>query len=116
MTSQPDRTEAGPQRAGAPPSQQVSWWSTYTFITATLAQANLGPLPAAGTPAWCELADGDSRKMLALAISGTHHALRVEIAQEQRAEASKNISAAADWPSVARSIRRRDTAYIRRSA
>lgn len=111
------KEEAGPTWAGAPPSQQVSWWSTYTFITAAVSQANLGPLPTAGTPPWCELSDGDPRKMLALAISGTHHALRVEVAQEQQAEASKAIAAAADWPAIARSIRRHKAAHIpRRSA
>ena len=117
IQSPSSRKEAGPQWAGAPPSQQVSWWETHEFYQAALAQANVGPLPWPGTPAWCELASGDPRKMLALASFGVHHALRVEAAQEQRAEASKAIAAAADWSAVARGIRRHSEAYIpRRSA
>jgi hypothetical protein len=36
-------------------SQQRDWWSTHEFLEAYLAQANLGPIPAAGTPNWCAL-------------------------------------------------------------
>ncbi|PJE07944.1 DUF2742 domain-containing protein [Mycobacterium sp.] len=92
--------------AGAPPSQQVSWWETHEFYQAALAQANVGPLPWPGTPAWCELAAGDPRKMLALASFGVHHALRVETAQEVECAASRAISAAQDWGAVARSMMR----------
>jgi hypothetical protein len=86
-------------------SQQVSWWETHRFIEAVLAQANLGPLPWAGTPTWCELSDGDPRKLLAIAIAGEHHVLRVEACQEARAQASHAISAAADWTQISREIR-----------
>lgn len=106
--------EAGPQRAGAPPSQQRSWWPVHEFLEAVLQQANCGPLPAAGTPSWCELADGDPRKLLAVAIDGEHHVLRVETAQEQCAEASKVIAAAVDWPQISREIRRRSVVRIPR--
>lgn len=105
--------EAGP-RAGIPLSQEVSWWSTHLFIEALLAQANCGPLPMAGTPAWCALADDDPRKLLALAAAGEHHVLRVETAQEARAQASKAVASAVDWPRVARRMRHRSEAYIPR--
>lgn len=110
--------EAGPQRAGAPLSQQRDWWPVHQFLEAVVAQANHGPIPAAGTAAWCALADGDPRKLLSVAIDGSHHVLRVETAQEAAAEASKAIAAAEDWPAVARRIHRgRGPAYIpRRSA
>lgn len=88
-------------------SRQVTWEPVNAFLEATLKQANVGPLPWAGTPAWCELADGDPRKLLALAVSGEHHVLRVEHAQIARAEASRAIAGAADWPRVAREIRQR---------
>lgn len=91
-------------------SRQVSWWPCHEFITAAVAQANYGPLPAAGTPAWCEMADGDPRKLLALAVDGEHHVLRVETAQAARAEASRAIAAAADWSAVAREVQQRTDA------
>lgn len=111
------KEEAGPQRAGAPPSQQRAWWPVRQFLEAVVAQANYGPIPAAGTPSWCALSDGDPRKLLAVAIDGEHQVLRIETAQEQRAEASKAIAGSADWPQIARDIRSRKAAYIpRRSA
>lgn len=96
-------------------SRQVSWWPCHEFIAAVVAQANVGPIPLAGTPAWLTLADDDPRKLLALAQAGEHHVLRLDLAQEAAAEASKTIAAAEDWPSVARCIRRgRGPAYIPR--
>ncbi|MDI3314488.1 MAG: DUF2742 domain-containing protein [Mycobacterium sp.] len=97
--------------ATCPESRQVSWWSVHTFIESILSQANCGgPLPLAGTPGWCALADGDPRKLLALAVAGEHHVLRMETAQEALAEASKDIAAAADWPAIAAEITQRRTA------
>lgn len=112
--------DTGPQPArysSSTTSQQVSWWETHEFIKSVLDQANSGPLPPAGTPAWCELSAGDPRKLLALAVAGEHHVLRVETVQAVRAQASRAISASADWSEVARGIRRRSSVYIpRRSA
>lgn len=84
-------------------SRAVSWWSVHEFVAALIAQAR--SLPMAGTPAWCALADGDPRKLLAVAVAGEHHVLRMEIGQEARAEAAKAVAAAADWPKVAQEIR-----------
>ncbi len=84
----------------------MSWWPAHEFIVAALAQAEAAP-PVAGTPAWCALADSDPAKLLALAVAGEHWVLRMETAQEQRAEASKMIAASADWPAVAQEIRQR---------
>lgn len=96
-------------------SRQRAWWPTHEFLTEYLAKANLGDLPAAGTPAWCALADGDPRKLVALAADGEHHVLRCELAQEAAAAASKAIAAAEDWPAVAQRIRNgRGAAYIPR--
>lgn len=96
-------------------SQQVAWWPVHRFLNSALARANAGPLPLAGTPAWMDLTDTDQRKLLALAVAGEHHALRMEIAQEAIAEASKAVAAAEDWPAIARTIRAgRGNAYIPR--
>lgn len=88
-------------------SQQVSFTPVIEFWQAVVTQANVGPLPWPGTPGWCSLADGDPRKVLALAEFGVHHAVRVEAAQTARAEASQAISGAADWPRISREVRGR---------
>jgi hypothetical protein len=98
-------------------SRTVAWWPVHEFIAAAVAQAD--NLPAAGTPAWCALADDDHRKLLAVAVAGEHHVLRIEIAQEARAEASKAVAAATDWAQVAREVQqlhdaRRNGARIER--
>ncbi|WP_083420365.1 DUF2742 domain-containing protein [Mycolicibacterium llatzerense] len=93
--------------AGIPESRQVAWWPVHEFIEAAVAQANCGPLPTPGTPAWCALADGDPRKLLALAAAGEHHVLRTETAQEIWAEAAKSIAESQDWDAVRRDSRRR---------
>ena len=90
-------------------SRQVSWAPVHEFLQAALAPGGRRwcHSPCAGTPAWCELADGDPRKLLSLAVAGEHHVLRVEVAQTARAEASQAVAAAADWPQVSREIRQR---------
>ena len=106
--------EAGPQWAGAPPSQQRAWWPVHEFMEAFVAQANCGSIPAAGTPSWCALSDGDPKKLLAVALDGEHHTLRVETAQAAHADASKAVAASADWPHISRQIRRRTEVRIPR--
>jgi hypothetical protein len=93
--------------AGSPASQEVSWWATHLFIEAAVAQANCGPIPMAGTPAWAELADGDPRKLLSLAVAGEHHVLRQQIGQEALAQAAEDVWGGEDWAQVARQFRRR---------
>ena len=83
-------------------ARSVSWWSVHEYIQPVLNR--IGDYPAAGTPAWCELADDDPRQVAAVVDYAPHHALRVEIAQEARAEASKTVAGAADWPAVAREL------------
>lgn len=107
----------GPPAAGTTPmdSREVNWWQVHEFINTMVAQANYGPLPAAGTPAWCALADGDPRKLLALATAGEHHVLRMETAQKALAEAQQDVSAAEDWAHIARQVYGdRGPAYIPR--
>jgi hypothetical protein len=83
-------------------SQQVSWLSVHEFVGAVLNQVNDWPM--LGTPAWCSLAHDDPRKWAAVLDGAQHHALRLELSQEARAEASKAVSRAVDWPRIAREI------------
>lgn len=81
-------------------SQEVSWWRVHQFITALVAKANTS-LPWAGTPAWSALNNDDPRKLLALAVAGEHHVLRIETAQEAIVSAGEEVSAAAPWSEIA---------------
>lgn len=79
----------------------------HQFISAVVEQVKNTTLPWAGTPAWRELDDADPRKLLSLAIAGEHHVLRVEIGQEQRAQAAEDVWGGADWSEAARQLPRR---------
>lgn len=115
-----NQKEARPERIGAgtpPSSQQIAWFECHQFLQALLEHANVGPLPAAGTPAWCELPDADPRKLIALAEAGVHHALRLDAEQTAKAQASRDISASANWRSIGTQIHAgRGAAYIHRRA
>jgi hypothetical protein len=95
-------------------SRQVAWWSVYEFVSAVLDQVNDWPM--LGTPAWCSLAHDDPRKWAALLDGSRHWALRLEIGQEQRAQASHDISSAADWRRVGTELVQRNAVYIPRRA
>jgi hypothetical protein len=92
--------------------QQVSWWSVHEYVAPLLERA--GPWPTLGTPAWCDLDDTDPRKVAALFDAAQHWALRVETCQQQLAEASRDVSAAADWSAIATEIFYRRGTYIPR--
>src|SRR5690348_3635085 len=79
------------QRPMLPRNQQVSWWSVHEHVAPLLESA--GTWPMVGTPEWCALSDDDPRKLAALYDAARHWALRVETAQQARAEASRSISA-----------------------
>jgi hypothetical protein len=67
-----------------------------------------------GTTEWCALDESDPRKLAALLDAAQHWALHLEINQEARAEASKTVSAAADWRAVAQEINQRHNFYAER--
>jgi hypothetical protein len=96
-------------RRQATESQQVSWWEVHEFVGAVLNQVN--GWPTLGTPAWCSLTHDDPRKWAALLDGAQHWALRLDTCQEARAETSRDISAAADWPQVARNIQQHNDFY-----
>jgi hypothetical protein len=102
-------------------SMQVSWWDCHVFMAEMVQQANCGPVPWPGTPAWCAIPDDDPRKLLALAGFGVYQAVSVDAWQEAGAEASSAVSGAADWAQVARSKLQRHNAirggiYVPRKA
>jgi hypothetical protein len=93
-------------------SQQVNWLTVHRFVAAVLNQVN--DWPTLGTPAWCSLTYEDPRKWAALLDGAQHHALRLELNQEARAEASRAVSGAADWPALSREICTRADFYAAR--
>ena len=84
-------------------SLQVSWWSVHEHVAPVLAQVRSWPM--VGTPAWCLLADDDPVKLAAVLDAAQHWALRIETCQQADADASSDISAAADWSRIANYIR-----------
>lgn len=104
---------------GTPASRQVSWFPTYTFLERFAANADvlLEGLPIPGTPTWCGLPDDDARKLIALAVGGVREALAHDTRQQQLAEASHEVAAAARWISDEnRFVQNRTRSYIPRKA
>ena len=79
-------------------SRQVAWWPVHELVAEVLDQ--VGDWPLLGTPAWCALDDDDPRKWAALLDAAQHWALRLDVEQEARAEASRAIAGAADWRAI----------------
>lgn len=84
----------------------VSFWSVHEYVVSVLDR--VGVWPTVGTPAWCALPDGEESKVAAVFDAARHHALRLELNQEARAEASHEVSSAADWPAIANEINQRN--------
>ncbi len=100
-------------------SREVAWLTVHEFVQHVLAAA--GSWPMVGTPAWCELDDDDPVKIAAVYDAAQHHALRLELNQQAMAEASRDISAAADWSAIAQRVRQErefyaEKPYLRRVA
>jgi hypothetical protein len=92
-------------------SRQVAWEPVHRLLAPLLGT----PVPAPGTPAWVDLDDNDPDKWSAIFWSSMWWALAEDGRQTAMAEASRAISAAADWPAEARWIqRRRSSVYIPR--
>lgn len=83
-------------------SQQVSFWSVHECVAPLLAA--VGSWPMLGSPAWCALDNTDPVKIAALFDAAQHWALRVETCQQADADASSDVSAAADWSAIAQQI------------
>ncbi|GJO37414.1 hypothetical protein NJB1604_02170 [Mycobacterium marinum] len=94
-------------------SRSIDWYSVHEFVFPALRE--VGSWPLAGSLTWQQLSDDDPAKIAAVLDAGRHWALRVETCQTALAQASRSISAAEDWPAIARSIRRRhNSTYIPR--
>ncbi|MEP9391681.1 DUF2742 domain-containing protein [Gordonia sp. VNK1] len=84
-----------------------------------LVGANGRPAPAAGSPEWVALSDEHPAKLIAVLTAGTLHVLTEQMqVLASRRDAAKDaalaVSEAADWTRVAKRIRDRDQAYIKR--
>lgn len=93
-------------------SRTVDWWLVHQFVVPLLDQ--VGSWPLAGSLPWQHLDDDDPIKQAALYDAAQHHALRIDTAQAAMAEASREISTAADWSGVARKAVQRNGIYIPR--
>ena len=80
-------------------SQQASWYSVHEYVEPLLTA--VGQWPMLGSPEWCALPDNDASKIAALYDGARHWALRLETSQQAQSDASRDISAAADWAAVA---------------
>lgn len=85
-------------------SQVVHWWEFHQWATPYL--QTVDGWPTIGTHPWFDLDDTDPRKWAAVIDAAQHHALRIEIAQDARREASHDIAAAFDWAAIGNRIRR----------
>lgn len=112
------KTETRPLTgAGSPASKQVNWHETYLYAERLAASHGvaLNHQLIAGTPSWCGMADHDARKLMALILGGVREAIQNDARQEALADASREVSTAADWPAVAQRVRNgRGAAYIAR--
>ncbi len=83
----------------------MNWYDgVYLFVEPWLAA--VGSWPMAGTIAWQLLDETDPVKWAAILDAAQHHILRLELNQEARAEASRAVAGAADWPKVGRELQR----------
>ncbi len=93
-------------------SQQVAWWEVHEHVAPVLEA--VGSWPTVGTPAWCARPDDDPAKLAALFDAARHWALRLEACQQAQCQASRAVSAAADWSAVATETYYRRSSYIPR--
>jgi hypothetical protein len=93
-------------------SFSVDWWSVHTHVLPLLEE--VGSWPMAGSLLWDQLRSDDPAKLAALYDAARHHILRVDTAQAALADASRDVSAAADWSAIGRDLRRRNEIYIPR--
>ncbi|KZF01027.1 hypothetical protein A2J03_10720 [Rhodococcus sp. EPR-157] len=94
---------------GGPVSHEVDVVAVHERLAPILAQAvRLGDIPILGSPAWVGLPEDDSRWRHSVVAAGYRWAIREWLDQDVRRSASRAISAADDWGSVAQSIRRRN--------
>jgi hypothetical protein len=94
---------------GAIESQQVSFWAVHEWVAPRLER--VGSWPLLGSPAWVLLDNRDPVKWASVLDGGQHHALRLELNQEARADASRSVAGAVDWSKLSREINQRTAFY-----
>ena len=90
-------------------SRTVNWPLVHAYVDRLARQLGVDlvdRLPYPGTLAWLALPDSSPVKKAALLLAASERVLHLEIDQESRAEASKAVAAAVDWPAIANEIRR----------
>ena len=87
-------------------SREVDWYAVSEFVRPLLRSC-----PWPGTPAWCELSDHDPAKLAAVLWAGALWALNEDARQHAMAQASRDVSAAADWGAIGRRVCERETFY-----
>ena len=107
-----ENVEARPDiGAGSPASRQVSFEPVYELLSPLLGDPGLIP----GTPVWCQLDDTDPAKWQAVLWAAVWWTVAQDARQAAQSDASREISAAADWSALAQRIRGRSgSAYIPR--
>jgi Protein of unknown function (DUF2742) len=93
-------------------SREVSATAVYLHIAPFLVE--VGDWPACGTPAWTALPADSPAKTASLFYAALQWALAEDIRQDAEREASRAISASADWSGLADQIRARRAVYIPR--
>lgn len=91
-------------------SRAVAWEPVYALVEPFLGEPGLAP----GTPPWVDLDDHDPAKWRALLWSSVWWAVGEDALQTARADASRAISTAADWPRIARNAIQRQGIYVPR--
>lgn len=90
-------------------SRQVDWYPVHLYVTELT--KHLGSVPYPGTPAWIALPDHDPAKAAAVLRFGVLKALDEDTRQSAMAQASRDVSAGADWTYVAQRVRDDDEFY-----
>lgn len=88
-------------------SRTIVWLPVHDYNTALADRLGVSlayRLPVPGTVGWLRLDDDDPVKKAALLQAASQRILHLEIDQEARAEASKSVSSAADWPTIGREL------------
>lgn len=90
-------------------SRTICWEPVHDYVEKLAAQLGVDlrdRLPYPGTLSWLALDDGSPIKKAALLLAASQRVLHLEVEQEDRADASKAVAAAADWPAIAGEVRR----------
>jgi hypothetical protein len=88
-------------------SRTVDWWPVHDLVEPYLGDPGLIP----GTPSWRDRPDTDPAKWQAILWSSVWWALAEDTRQAAMADASREISKAADWSQISRT---RSGVYIPR--